>query len=98
MPLDPFNQKPATPKKRQTSTDGFFEALRDIGGGVASGIKNDLIRDSAKAATNTILNTNAFKASGDIAPGKSLDMEQMHSEVLQQEEVILQSVLVQVSL
>ncbi len=84
MAFDPFAQKSA-PKKRPTvGTDNFLEALKDIGGGVVRGIAKDVIQDSAKSIANTALNANVFKASGDIAPGSSLDMEQMQKEHAEQ--------------
>lgn len=85
MAFDPFNQHKPAPKKRPAvNTDSFIEALKDIGGGVIKGITQDVLGESAKNATNTLLNANVFKASGDIAPGNSLDMEQMQKEQAEQ--------------
>ena len=84
MTFDPFAQKPVAKKRPAVNTDSFLEALKDIGGGVVKGIAKDVITDSAKTMTNTLLNAHVFKASGDIAPGSTLDMEQMQKEQAEQ--------------
>lgn len=85
MAFDPFNQtKPAAQKRPAVNTDSFLEALKDIGGGVVKGVTRDLVAESAKSATNTLLNANVFKASGDLTPGNNLDMEQLQKEQVEQ--------------
>lgn len=76
------NKKQTRSKSQTPSSDSILEALRDIGGGTASSVKKDVFEGISQDFFNQAFgyDRKPQKASGDLAPGQSIEFDQVLEE------------------
>ncbi|TSC90330.1 MAG: Uncharacterized protein G01um10145_2 [Microgenomates group bacterium Gr01-1014_5] len=85
-----INQTTKKSKTKTPASDSILEALRDIGGGMASSVKKDVFEGISQDFFNQAFGyeKKPRQASGDLAPGQSIEFDQVLEEQKEENKVL----------